>query len=156
MKIYKTQAKVEADIEGGILDCNYEDVRFECSIVIEASIINAHDIIAHNINAHNIIAHDIIAHDINVHDIIAHDINAHDIIAHDINVHDIIVRDISYYAFCIAYKSIKCKSWKKRRDNALDPICLDEKLEIIQDDEIDKAIKLLESRGKLKDGKILT
>jgi hypothetical protein len=120
-RIYKTQEAVEKDIKDGVLNCNYEDVKFECNINIRASIINASDISAHDINAYDISASGINAHDINAYDINAGDIDAYDISAYD----------ISYYAFLTSYKSIKCKSWKKRRDNAHDPICLDGKLEII-------------------------
>ena len=43
-------------------------------------------------------------------------------------------KKISYYAFFISYKNIKCTSWEKRRDNALDPICLDGRLEIVNEE----------------------
>ena len=62
MKVYKTQAQVEKDIKNGVLAID-GDVRFECSINIEASII-ARDITARNINAWNINASDINARDI--------------------------------------------------------------------------------------------
>jgi hypothetical protein len=175
MKIYKTQEEVELDIEDGILDCKFQDVKFGCSITIEASIINANNIKAYDINANNIKAYDINAYDINANNIDTYDIyasnikannidasniKANNIDASNIKAYGINANNITYYAFCIAYSSIKCKSWEKKRDNALDPICLDGKLEIIQDElhdiEVEKAIKLLEERGKLKDGKILT
>ena len=114
MRIYGTQESVEKDIQNGILDCNFEDVKFECNISIQASIINAHDINACDINAG--------------------DINAHDINAGDINAHDINAHDISYYAFLTVYNNIKCKSYKSRRDNHSKPICLDGKLEIIDNE----------------------
>ena len=55
MKIYKTQAEIEADIVDGVLTVN-EDVKFECSFSINASLkiegdIDAGDIDARNINA---------------------------------------------------------------------------------------------------------
>jgi len=149
MRIYKTQESVEKDIKNGILDCNFEDVKFECNISIRASIINArdinaydinardinaYDINANDINAYDINAHDINAGDINAGDINAHDINAGDINARDINAHDINARDISYYAFLTVYNNIKCKSYKSRRDNHSKPICLDGKLEIIDNE----------------------
>ena len=62
MKIYKTQAEVEADIKDGMLNID-GDVKFECSISIKASI-NAGDIDAGDIDARNINAWDINAKDI--------------------------------------------------------------------------------------------
>ena len=59
MKIYKTQSEVEKDIKNGVLAIE-GDVKFECSISIEAKIIvnagniNARDINARDINAGNI------------------------------------------------------------------------------------------------------
>ena len=59
MKVYKTQSEVEKDIKDNVLVVD-EDVKFECSISIEASLkiagdINAWNITARNINAWNII-----------------------------------------------------------------------------------------------------
>jgi hypothetical protein len=126
MKIYKTQKEVEKDIKDGVLTIK-GDVKFECSISIAASI-----------------------------KVIAGDINARNINAWDINAWDIV-----YYAFCCVYQSIKCFSWKAKREKYKEPICLDGQLEIKtkeneEDKEVLKAIKLLEYKGKLKDGKILT
>jgi len=145
MKIYKTQKEVEADIKNGVLTIN-GDVKFECCISIEASI-----------TAENITARNITAWDINARNITAGDINAWNINAGDINARDINAWDISYYAFCCSYNSIKCTSIKAERDIHQEPICLDGKLEIkpTEDEEVTKAIKLLEAKGKLKDGKIL-
>ena len=160
MKIYQTQQEVEKDIKDGILAIE-EDVKFECSISIEASIkvigdINAGNIKAGDINAGNINASDIDAGDINARNIDAGDINARNINAWDIDAGDINARDILYYAFCCVYNNIKCLSIKAKRDVYKEPICLDGSLELkTQDDDVEKAIKLLEERGKLKDGKIL-
>ena len=44
--------------------------------------------------------------------ITAEDINARDIDARDIVVRNIDARNIDYYAVCVAYKDIKCKSIK--------------------------------------------
>jgi hypothetical protein len=66
----------------------------------------------------NIDACNINARDINVGDINAWDINARDINVGDIRADDIRARNISYYAVCFAYKNIKCKSIKGRKDNA--------------------------------------
>ena len=121
MKVYKTQAQVEKDIKNGVLAID-GDVRFECSINIEASI------------------------------------NARNINARDITAWDITAWDISYYAFCGAYQSIKCTNIKSERQKAQEPICLDGQLEIKpkEDEDVERAIKLLEEKGRLKDGKILS
>lgn len=142
MKIYKTQSEVEKDIKNGVLKID-DDVTFECSISIDASI-DANDINAHYINAHNIYANDIKAGNINAYNIYANDINAH-----NINANNIDADDISYYAFCCSYNSIKCSSIKARRENHSEPICLDGKLEIKeQEDNVAlEAIKLLEEKG---------
>lgn len=116
---------------------------------IYAKNINAADIVACDINAKKIIAFDIDATDINVHDIKAGmirccDINADSILASDINASIINAKDIysfnisaysinaeniNYYAVCVAYKDIKCKSIKGRRENAKHFV-LDGKLEV--------------------------
>jgi hypothetical protein len=139
VKVYKTQQEVERDIKDGVLAIE-GDVRFECSISIEASIIvesgninaeninawdiNAGNITAGNINAGNITAGDITAGNINARDINAGDINAGNITARNINAWDIL-----YYAFCCVYKSIKCFSIKAKRDIHKEPICLEGKIE---------------------------
>ena len=163
MKIYKTQSEVEADIKNGVLAI-WGDVKFECPISIDASIIitagniTAGDITAWDINARNITAGDITALDITALDITALDINARNITAWNINAWNINARNISYYAFCSAYQSIKCTSIKSRRQKAQEPICLDGQLEIKpkEDEDVERAIKLLEEKGRLKDGKILS
>jgi len=138
MKIYKTQKEVEKDIKDGVLDCKNENVTFNCHINIGAiSIVNARNIEAWDISARNI--------------------EAWDIKALDINAEDIKARNISYNAFCNVYGGIKCTSIESRRMPASEPICLDGELEIIkpEDEEVEKAIKLLEEKGRLVDGKIL-
>lgn len=65
-------------------------------------------------------------------------INASIIVNGDIDCWNITCRNINcwniyYYALCIAYKNIKCKSWTARREKHIDPICIDGKLEIIKD-----------------------
>lgn len=90
------------------------DVTFECLVSISASIK-----VTGNINARNI--------------------NAWDINARDINA-----RNIIYYAFCNAYNSIKCKSWKAKREKFQEPICLDGKLEVISEEKtlVGKEVKV--------------
>jgi len=118
MKVYKTQQQVEKDIKDGVLNCKGEDVKFECSISIKASIIYAM-----NINAG----------DINAWDIDARDINAGDIYAMNINAGDINARNINYFASCLSYNSIKCKSIEGRRNPHQKPVCLDGELTIRED-----------------------
>jgi len=159
MKVYKSQSEVEKDIKDNVLVVD-EDVKFECSISIEASLkiagninaedINARDINAGDINAEDINALDIDAGDINAEDINAEDINAGDINAgninaldinawninarninaEDINAWNINAGDILYYAFCCVYNSIKCLSIKAKREVHQEPICLDGELTI--------------------------
>jgi len=140
MKIYKTQSEVEKDIKNGVLAIG-DDVTFECSISIDASIN------ANNINACDIDACDINAHNIDAFNIKACNIKANNIDACDINAHNIDACDISYYAFCSAYNSIKCSSIKARRENHSEPICLDGKLEIKEQEDYLEAIKILEEKG---------
>ena len=103
-------------------DGDYIDlVVFNFNLNIQANI-DAKDIGALNIDALNIDACNIDASDI----------KAMNIEAWDINVWNIEAQDISYYAACFAYKNIKCKSIKGRRNNAKHFV-LDGKLEIEND-----------------------
>ena len=147
MKIYKTQSEVEKDIKNGVLAIG-DDVTFECSISIDASI-NAYNIDAYNIKAYDINAHNINACDINANNINAGNIDAGNIDAGDIDAYNIDADDISYYAFCFSYNSIKCSSIKARRENHSEPICLDGKLEIKEqeDNVVLEAIKTLKEKG---------
>jgi len=135
VKIYKTQSEIETDIKNGVLDIQ-GDVKFECSVSINASIkvisgnIDAKDIRALNINADNIDAWDINAWDIRALNIRALDINAKDINAYNINAWDINADNIVYNAFCSVYNSIKCLSIKASRKVHSEPVCLEGKVEI--------------------------
>ena len=155
VKIYKTQSEIETDIKNGVLVIQ-GDVKFECSVSINASIkvisgnidakdIRALDIDADNINAWDINAGDIDAKDINANNINVEDINAEDINAKDINALDIDALDINakdiralnidadnivYNAFCSVYNSIKCLSVKASRQVHSEPVCLEGKVEI--------------------------
>ena len=82
-----------------------------------AIVINAWDVNALDITARNITAHNIDAQDINARDINAWDVNARNIDARDINAYNITAHAISYYAVCVAYHNITCKSIKGRRAN---------------------------------------
>ena len=92
MKIYKTQKQIEADVKDGALVVN-DDVKFEVSFKIEASLR-----IAGNISAGNI--------------------SAWDISAWDISARNISARNISFYAVCFAYVKFICKSITGKRDNS--------------------------------------
>jgi len=104
---------------------------------IDALNIDALNIDAHNIVTHNIdIAHNIVAHDLNAHNIdIAHNIVAYNINARNLYARTIYADNIKYYAFCIAYESLKCKSISGKRNNSLHE-CLDREIEIIEDEKI--------------------
>jgi len=177
MKIYKTQEEVEKDIKNGVLAIE-GDVKFECSISIEAKIIvsagniSAWNISAWNISAWNISAGDISAGNISAGDISAWNISAGDISAGNISARDISARnisawnisawnisagDISYYAFCVSYNSIRCVSIKARRDNHQEPVCLDGKLEIIPKEkpETGKKVKIRVADGHIIEGEII-
>ena len=108
-------------------------------------------------NAWDITAEKITARNINARNITAKDITAGDINAWDITARNITGKEVSYYAFFNCYGSIKCESIEGRRNPHAEPVCLDGKIEFIkeEDDEIEKAIKLLEEKGKIKNGKII-
>ena len=99
MKVYKSQKEFEAEIKDG---------RFYS----EESI----DITSFNLNV-----------EANIE--VAGNIKAWDIKAWDINAGNIKARDINYYAVAFAYKNIKAKSIKGRRENSRHFV-LDGKLEV--------------------------
>mgnify|MGYP001581601887 CR=1 FL=1 len=150
MKVFKTQKEIEAGIKNDVLEIT-GNVRFECSLDINASIlikatdletgnIDAMDITAWNIKAWNINARDIKAGNINARNIDARNIKAWDIKAEnidagninagDINARDINAGNIVYYAFCCVYKSIRCFSIVATHVKSHPPICLDGEVEI--------------------------
>ena len=117
-------------------------VVFDFDLNVEANIkaldINAYDIYAMNINSMNIDAYDIKANDIyarniNACNIDAMNINSMNIDACDIKAYDIKANDISYYAICVAYKDIRCKSIKGIRENAKHFV-LNGVLEVLEND----------------------
>ena len=134
MKIYKTQAEVEADIVEGVLDLEGQDVRFECSIRVNAAInardINAKDINAWDINAWDINVGNINAWNINAWNISANNVNAGNINALDINARDISANNVKYYAFCNVYQGIECDSITGERVPHNPPVCLDGELTV--------------------------
>ena len=99
-----------------VLDEDLE-ITFDCKIPCN---IKAHG----NITACNIDAFDITAFDIDAHgNITAFDIDAHG---------NIKAKNIEYYAFCIAYKSLKCESIAGARKNSFHK-CLDQEIEITKE-----------------------
>ena len=58
-------------------------------------------------------------------------IDAINIYANNIDANNIDVHNISYDTFCIAHQSLKCKTIKGRRENALHA-CLDQPIEYIK------------------------
>ena len=124
MKIYKSQEEFEKEIKDNVF---YSD---------ESIDITAFDI---NVKADIEVNGNINARDINAWDITATDINAGNINAMDINVWDIKAREIKaenvkYGAVAFAYKDIKVKSIKGRRENCRHFV-LDGKIEVKTDDQ---------------------
>ena len=149
MKIYKTQSEVEKDIKNNVLVIK-GDVRFECDISIEASI----EVINGNIDAWNIDAWNIEARNINAEDINARNINAEDIDTRDIDAWNIDAWNILYYAFCCVYRNIKCRSIKAKRERHQEPICLDGKLDLEEEDLSGEEVEV-KIKGKVYKAKII-
>ena len=103
MKIYKTQAEVEADIKDGLLKVD-DDVKIECNININASIICRNlycwDLDCGNLNCGNL------------------------------DCGDLDCGNLSYYAIAVAYYKFKCKSVVGRRINSKH-FCLDSEVIIM-------------------------
>jgi hypothetical protein len=115
MKTIKDNEELKNYIKNGSIVFN-ESIKCDFNINVDA-----------NIKACNIEASNINAYDIKAWNIKAYDIKALNIKARDINAYNIDAYDISYYAFCIAYGSIKCKSIKGRRGNNIFK-CLDREI----------------------------
>jgi hypothetical protein len=114
------------------------EITFDCKIPcnLKAHNIVAHNIDAYNINALNIDARNLYARKIDIAlNIVAHNLNAHNIDARNLYARKIDADNIKYYAFCIAYESLKCKSISGKRNNSLHK-CLDREIEIIEDEKI--------------------
>lgn len=136
--IFKNVDEIKNAITNGVLRI-LGDVRFMCSFEVSADLeihgdINACNIKVCNVKADNIKAWDINAGDINAGNINAGNIKAGDINAGyikawdinacDINAGGINARDISFFAICVAYKTLKCRAINGRRNNSI-CICLD-------------------------------
>jgi hypothetical protein len=153
MKTYKSNEEINKDIVDGVLSVDdditidFQDCKIEASIQcwnitardIKSLNITARDIDARNIDAWEIKARDIKARDIKALNITARDIDAWEIKARDIDARDIRALDIkslkidalniTYYSFCIAYESFKCRTIKGTRKNAKH-FCLDSEIYI--------------------------
>lgn len=101
------------------------DLKIEANI--EARNINAYNIDAHNIYASVIYADSIYAHNIYAYYINAGDIDAGDIDAGNISAWNINADNISFHAYCIAFNTLTCKSYKGRRNNHIIK-CLDSQI----------------------------
>ena len=108
------------------------EITFDCKIPCN---LKAENIDAENIDAENIDAHNIDALHIDALHIDAENIDALKIDAHNIDAYNIDADNIKYYAFCIAYESLKCKSISGKRNNSLHK-CLDREIEIIEDEKV--------------------
>ncbi len=153
MKIIKDNEELKSYIKDG-------QITFDCSIKCNFNInvnanIKARNIKALNIKARNIDALNIDALNIDVWDIDAWNIDALNIDALNIKARNIKARNIkarnidvwdidalnidalnmSFYAFCISYITLKCKSIKGLRDNSFFK-CLDNEVEYINTDKI--------------------
>jgi hypothetical protein len=124
-----------------VLDEDLE-ITFDCTIPC--------NIKAYNIDAHNIKAYDIEAYNIDALNIKAHNIEAYNIDAYNIDALNIKAHNIKYYAFCIVYQSLKCKSFSGTRENSFHK-CLDQEIEIIKKGEETVTIELTpEQLDKIK------
>jgi hypothetical protein len=94
--------------------------------------INCWNINGWNINCWNINGWNINCKNINGWNINGWNINCKNINCKNIDCKNINCNELIFYAFVIAYKSFKCKSWKARRDNYVIK-CLDGKIEIKDD-----------------------
>ena len=130
--------------DGEYIDLVIFDFNLNVEANIDACDIDALDIKAHNIHAWNIDARyidtkNIKANNINAYDIYANNINAwnidvvNNIKAGNIEANYINALDINYHAVCFAYKNIKCKSIKGRRENHKH-FALDGKIEVLEDE----------------------
>ena len=141
MKTIKDNEELKSYIVNGEVKFS-ESIKCDFSIYIDADI-QAHDIQADNIQAGDIQARNIDAHDIEALNIDAHNIDARDIRAINVSAHNIDARNIkadnvdaisvdadniSYYAFFIAYSSLKCYSIVGMRCNSIHK-CLDAEIE---------------------------
>ena len=132
------------------------EITFDCTIPcnIKARNIDAHNITAGNITVYditacnisgcNITAYNIKADNIDAHNITAGNIKADNITANNIKAYNITAGNIEYYAFCIAYHSLECKSISGIRGNSIHK-CLDQEIKTIKEEK-KVTIELTESQ----------
>jgi predicted acyltransferase (DUF342 family) len=92
-------------------------------------VINTQEELEALIDKNNIIIKDDLIINCNID--IKGNIKAHDIKANNIKAWNIKANDINYFASCIAYKSLKCKTIEGSRENAVH-LCLDKPIEYIK------------------------
>ena len=121
-------------------------ITFDCTIPcnIDAYNITARNIKAWDIKAGNIKAWDIKAGNIKAGNIDAYNITARNIKARNITAGNIKADNIEYYAFCIAYHSLECKSISGIRGNSIQK-CLDQEIKTIKEEK-KVTIELTESQ----------
>jgi len=107
------------------------------------------DIKCENLNCGDIKCGDLTCGDLKCWNLTCRDLTCRDINCLNLTCLNLKCRDLSYFALCFAYQSIKCTSYKARREVHQKPICLDGELTIVkkEDDATKEAIKLLESNG---------
>ena len=124
-KVYNTQDEINADIKHGVLEYNGDIViTFDCKL-------DAH-IKAMDIYAMDIEAWDIKALSIKARNIYARDIKAHNINAWNIRALSIKAQDINYFASCISFERLACKTIVGRYKNSIHK-CLDSEIEFIKE-----------------------
>jgi len=74
-----------------------------------------------------------IPYNIQARNIDAWDIKAYNITAGNITAHNIEAKNIKYYAFCIAYDSLRCELISGTRENSFHK-CLDQEIEIVKEE----------------------
>ena len=116
-------------------------ITFDCTIPCN---IDAYNITARNIKAWDIKAGNITARNIKAWDIKAGNIKAGNIDAYNITAGNIKADNIEYYAFCIAYHSLECKSISGIRENSIHK-CLDQEIKTIKEEK-KVTIELTESQ----------
>ncbi len=118
---------------------------------------NGRDFNGGNFNGWNFNGRDFNGRDFNGGNFNGWDFNGRDFNGGNFNGRDFNGKKVSYWTFFNCYGSIKCESIEGSRTPHAEPVAL-KGIEMIkpEDDEVEKAIKLLEEKGRLKDGKILS
>jgi len=107
--------------EGGIWDlkCRYLKCRdLECW-----------DLECHNLECNDLKCRNLECWDLECRNLECSDLECRDLECGDLKCYNLECNDLNFYAFVIAYNSLKCKSWKSRRKNHIIK-CLDKEIEI--------------------------